>query len=77
VDAGLGNIAWKERVDAWKMKKEKNAVQMSTSQASSERGDGDVVDSISDVPVDDSLLLVFPLLPLSFIISPFCDFHVY
>ncbi|RHN48811.1 putative cellulose synthase (UDP-forming) [Medicago truncatula] len=54
-DAGLGNIAWKERVDAWKMKKEKNAVPMSSSQASSERGDGDV-DSRSDVPVDDSLL---------------------
>jgi len=58
------------------MKKEKNAVPTSTSQASSERGDGDV-DSRSDVPVDDSLLLVFPLLPLSFIISLFCDFHAY
>ncbi|CAN1316827.1 Cellulose synthase A catalytic subunit 3 [UDP-forming] [Linum perenne] len=39
---GLGNVAWKERVDGWKMKQEKNAIPMSSSQAPSERGVGDI-----------------------------------
>ncbi|KDO83417.1 hypothetical protein CISIN_1g001413mg [Citrus sinensis] len=52
---GLGNVAWKERVDGWKMKQEKNVVPMSTGQATSERGGGDI-DASTDVLVDDSLL---------------------
>ena len=54
---GLGNVAWKERVDGWKMKQEKNVVPMSTGQATSERGAGDI-DASTDVLVDDSLLCV-------------------
>ncbi|XP_065626812.1 cellulose synthase A catalytic subunit 3 [UDP-forming] [Quercus suber] len=55
---GLGNVAWKERVDGWKMKQEKNVVPMSTGQANSERGAGDNrdIDASTDVLVDDSLL---------------------
>lgn len=53
---GLGNVAWKERVDGWKMKQEKNVVPMTTSNAASERG-GDI-DASTDVLVDDSLLWV-------------------
>ncbi|PPD91559.1 hypothetical protein GOBAR_DD11497 [Gossypium barbadense] len=53
--SGLGNVAWKERVDGWKMKQEKNTVPMSTCQATSERGLGDI-DASTDVLVDDSLL---------------------
>ena len=52
---GLGNVAWKERVDGWKMKQEKNVVPMSTGQATSERGAGDI-DASTDVLGDDSLL---------------------
>ncbi|PQP98829.1 Cellulose synthase [Prunus yedoensis var. nudiflora] len=52
---GIGNVAWKERVDGWKMKQEKNVIPMSTGQATSERGGGDI-DARSDVIVDDSLL---------------------
>ncbi|KAJ6310116.1 hypothetical protein OIU76_014949 [Salix suchowensis] len=52
---GLGNVAWKERVDGWKMKQDKNAVPMSTGHAPSERGVGDI-DAATDVLVDDSLL---------------------
>lgn len=55
VDLGMGNVAWKERVDGWKMKQEKNVVSMSTGQATSERGAGDI-DASTDVLVDDSLL---------------------
>lgn len=52
---GLSNVAWKERVDGWKMKQEKPvAPPMSTGQAGSERG-GDI-DASTDVLVDDSLL---------------------
>lgn len=53
--SGLGNVAWKERVDGWKMKQEKNAGPMSTAHAASERGGGDI-DACTDVLVDDSLL---------------------
>ncbi|KAJ0791731.1 putative cellulose synthase (UDP-forming) [Helianthus annuus] len=37
---GLGNLAWKERVDGWRMKQDKNAVPvpLTTSHAASERG---------------------------------------
>ncbi|CAJ2657467.1 unnamed protein product [Trifolium pratense] len=56
VDAGLGNVAWKERVDGWKMKSEKSvAPTMSTGLTASERGTGDM-DARSDVLIDDSLL---------------------
>ncbi|KAL0410699.1 UNVERIFIED_CONTAM: Cellulose synthase A catalytic subunit [UDP-forming] [Sesamum latifolium] len=52
---GLGNVAWKERVDGWKMKQEKPVVPMTTSHPPSERGAGDI-DASTDVLVDDSLL---------------------
>nr|AIS86011.1 cellulose synthase 3 [Populus tomentosa] len=52
---GLGNVAWKERVDGWKMKQDKTVVPMSTGHAPSERGAGDI-DAATDVLVDDSLL---------------------
>ena len=57
---GLGNVAWKERVDGWKMKQEKNVVPMSTGQANSERGAGDNrdIEASTEVLVDDSLLYV-------------------
>ncbi|CAI8607508.1 unnamed protein product [Vicia faba] len=55
VDAGLSNVAWKERVDGWKMKPEKNVAPMSTGQAASERGVGDI-DARSDIFGDESLL---------------------
>ncbi|KAE9459810.1 hypothetical protein C3L33_08282, partial [Rhododendron williamsianum] len=53
--AGLGNVAWKERVDGWKMKQEKNVVPMTTSHAASERGGVDI-DASTDILADDSLL---------------------
>lgn len=53
--SGLGNVAWKERVEGWKMKQEKNVVPMTTSHTASERGGGDT-DASTDVLVDDSLL---------------------
>ena len=52
---GMGNVAWKERVDGWKMKQEKNVVPMSTGQAASGSGAGDI-DASTDMLVDDSLL---------------------
>lgn len=53
---GFGNVAWKERVEGWKVKPEKNVVPMSTSHAASEgRGGGDI-DASTDVLIDDSLL---------------------
>lgn len=56
VEPGLGNVAWKERVDGWKMKHDnKNTAPMSTGQATSERGIGDI-DASTDVLFDDSLL---------------------
>lgn len=55
-EPGLGNVAWKERVDGWKMKHDnKNTAPMSTGQATSERGIGDI-DASTDVLFDDSLL---------------------
>lgn len=48
-------MAWKERVDGWKMIKEKNGAPMSTGQPGSERGAGDI-DASTDILVDDSLL---------------------
>lgn len=52
---GLGNVAWKERVDGWKMKQEKPVVPMTTSHPPSERGGGDI-DASTDILVDDALL---------------------
>ncbi|CAK7342550.1 unnamed protein product [Dovyalis caffra] len=53
---GLGNLAWRERIDGWKMKPEKNTAPMSVSNAPSEgRGGGDF-DASTDVLMDDSLL---------------------
>ncbi|KAF6158558.1 hypothetical protein GIB67_040072 [Kingdonia uniflora] len=59
---GFGNVAWKERVDGWKVKQEKNIVPMSTGHATSEgRGGGDI-DASTDILMDDSILLstLFP-----------------
>ncbi|XP_059462374.1 cellulose synthase A catalytic subunit 3 [UDP-forming]-like isoform X1 [Corylus avellana] len=51
-----GSVAWKERIDGWKVKPEKNVVPMSVSNAPSEgRGGGDF-DASTDVVMDDSLL---------------------
>ncbi|MQL79100.1 hypothetical protein Taro_011537, partial [Colocasia esculenta] len=58
---GLGNVAWKERVDGWKMKQDKNSVHAhtvinGTSHAPSEgRGGGDI-DATTDYNMDDDLL---------------------
>ncbi|CAA6667327.1 unnamed protein product [Spirodela intermedia] len=60
---GLGNVAWKERVDGWRMKQDKNSVHghtvtNGTSHAPSEgRGVGDI-DATTDYNIDDDLLLV-------------------
>jgi len=51
---GLGNVAWKERVDGWKMKQEKNTGPVST-QAASERGGVDI-DASTDILADEALL---------------------
>ncbi|KAL0429262.1 UNVERIFIED_CONTAM: Cellulose synthase A catalytic subunit [UDP-forming] [Sesamum radiatum] len=61
---GLGNVAWKERVDGWKMKQEKPVVPMTASHPPSERGAGDI-DASTDVLVDDSLLSDEARQPLS------------
>ena len=55
---GIGNVAWKERVDGWKMKQDKNVVPMTngTAHAPSEgRGVGDI-DATTDYNMDDALL---------------------
>ncbi|KAJ6992401.1 cellulose synthase A catalytic subunit 3 [Populus alba x Populus x berolinensis] len=53
---GFGNVAWRERIDGWKMKPEKSTAPMSVSNAPSEgRGGGDF-DASTDVLMDDSLL---------------------
>lgn len=51
---GLGNLAWKERVDGWKMKQDKNVVPMTTSRAASERGQD--IDATTEMAHDDQLL---------------------
>lgn len=54
--SGFGNAAWRERIDGWKVKPEKNAAPTSVSNALSEgRGGGDF-DASTDVLMDDSLL---------------------
>ncbi|XP_058073675.1 probable cellulose synthase A catalytic subunit 8 [UDP-forming] [Magnolia sinica] len=54
---GFGNVAWKERVDGWKMKQEKNVAPLSTGGhgTSEGRGAGDI-DASTDINMDDSLL---------------------
>ncbi|XP_078442548.1 cellulose synthase family protein isoform X2 [Wolffia australiana] len=58
---GLGNVAWKERVDGWRVKQDKNSVHghtmtNGTSLAPSEgRGVGDI-DATTDYNFDDDLL---------------------
>ncbi|KAF9679654.1 hypothetical protein SADUNF_Sadunf06G0037100 [Salix dunnii] len=62
---GFGNVAWRERIDGWKMKPEKNTTPMSVSNAPSEsRGGGDFYVS-TDVLMDDSLLNDEACQPLS------------
>ncbi|GMH20150.1 hypothetical protein Nepgr_021991 [Nepenthes gracilis] len=53
---GFGNVAWKERIDGWKMKQEKNMGTPSISQAPSEGRCGGDIDASTDVFMDDSLL---------------------
>ncbi|KAK1577340.1 hypothetical protein Q3G72_020817 [Acer saccharum] len=54
--SGFGNIAWKERIQDWKMKPEKNVAPMSISHAPSEGRGGCDFDASTDVFMDDSLL---------------------
>ena len=54
--SGFGNVAWKERIDGWKIKPEKNAVPMSVSNAPSEGRGGVDFDASTDVVMDDSIL---------------------
>ncbi|XP_021736038.1 cellulose synthase A catalytic subunit 3 [UDP-forming]-like isoform X1 [Chenopodium quinoa] len=49
----LGNIAWKERVDGWKMKQDKNVVPANSTRPPSERGAD--TDAATDI-LDESLL---------------------
>lgn len=54
----IGNVAWKERVDGWKLKQDKGAIPMTngTSIAPSEgRGVGDI-DASTDYNMEDALL---------------------
>ncbi|XP_043691930.1 cellulose synthase A catalytic subunit 3 [UDP-forming]-like isoform X1 [Telopea speciosissima] len=53
---GFGNVAWKERVEGWKMKQEKNVVPMSTGHAPSEGRGGVDIDASTDIVMDDALL---------------------
>ncbi|GAB4851609.1 Cellulose synthase A catalytic subunit 3 [UDP-forming] [Ancistrocladus abbreviatus] len=53
---GFGNLAWKERVDGWKMRQEKNIGTPSVSHAPSEGRCGADIDASTDVVMDDSLL---------------------
>ena len=39
---GLGNVDWKERVEGWKLKHEKNMVQMTGRYADGKSGGGDI-----------------------------------
>lgn len=55
----LGNLAYKERVDGWRMKQVKNVAPSTTapsttSQAASERGQD--IDASTDVVIDESFL---------------------
>ncbi|GAB2232710.1 hypothetical protein Droror1_Dr00011757 [Drosera rotundifolia] len=52
--SGLGNIAWKERVDGWK-RQDKNIVPMSTVEGPSEDKGGDI-DANTDILMDDTSL---------------------
>lgn len=49
---GLGNVAWKERVDGWKMKQDKPPIPMTSSHPPSERGGMDI-DASTDIMCDD------------------------
>ncbi|CAL0333572.1 unnamed protein product [Lupinus luteus] len=64
VDSGLGSVAWKERVDGWKMKQDKNVFPMNTCLPAFERGVGEI-DACTDILVDDSLLSDEARQPLS------------
>lgn len=54
--SGFGNVAWKERIDGWKIKPEMNAVPMSVSNALFEGKGGGDFDASTDVVIDDSIL---------------------
>lgn len=61
----IGNVAWKERVDGWKLKQDKGAIPMTngTSIAPSEgRGVGDI-DASTDYNMEDALLWVLTSSP--------------
>ena len=79
---GLGNVAWKERVDGWRMKQDKNSIHghtvtNGTSLAPSEgRGVGDI-DATTEYNMDEDLLLVslkFSSL-LCFSVHKFCKLN--
>lgn len=58
---GLGNVAWKERVDGWKMKQDKSSVHAhtmtnGTSHAPSEGRETVDIDATTDYNMDDALL---------------------
>lgn len=52
--SGFGNVAWKERIDGWKMKPEKNGAPSVSNAPSEVRGTD--FDASTDVLIDDSLL---------------------
>ncbi|KAJ6841154.1 putative cellulose synthase A catalytic subunit 8 [UDP-forming] [Iris pallida] len=55
---GFGNVAWKERVDGWKMKQDKNAVPMTngTSQLDGRGGAATDIDASTEYNMEDALL---------------------
>lgn len=56
---GFGNVAWKERVDGWKMKQDKNVPPMATNVTSHAPSEGRAVtdiDAATDYNMEDALL---------------------
>lgn len=39
---GIGNVDWKERVEGWKLKQEKNIMQMTNRYSGEGRGGGEI-----------------------------------
>ncbi|KAF3781436.1 putative cellulose synthase A catalytic subunit 8 UDP-forming [Nymphaea thermarum] len=52
----FGNVAWKERVDSWKLKQKKNVIHVMGGTTAASEGKGGDVDSCTDVNMDDPLL---------------------
>lgn len=53
---GFGNVAWKERIDGWKMKQEKSTGPPSISHAPSEGRFANDIDASTEIAMDDPLL---------------------